>query len=277
MKVIDSVAELSRAVTEPIAFVPTMGALHAGHQSLIRKARELTENVVVSVYVNPLQFENQEDLEKYPKSPTTDELLAESAGAKILWRPSQSELYPNGTVKIKAGAIGAIYEGSRTGHFDGVLTVVSALFSSLKPTWAIFGEKDLQQLFLIKKMASEIFPGIKILSGETVRESTGLALSSRNSRLANRDKICASVIVKSLEAAKMQTSLNSMKREMLAVLAGEPNFTLDYAEIIDEKSFDLAVEGTENKRAIVAGWINGIRLIDNMTMRTTRPAFKSAL
>lgn len=270
MKVINSVVELSHAAIQPIAFVPTMGALHAGHQSLIKKARQLSETVIVSVYVNPLQFENQEDLRKYPNSPKTDEELAAAAGATILWRPTQSDLYPNGLANISSGPIGAKYEGNRAGHFDGVLTVVKALFSVVSPTWAIFGEKDIQQLFLIKRMAAEIFPEIKILSGETIRESSGLALSSRNSRLSNEEKTHALIIFKSLEIAKIQPSLNRMKSEMLAVLNSEPKFVLDYVEIIDEKTFELAVEGTENKRAIVAGWINGIRLIDNMAMGINR-------
>ena len=275
MKVIDSATELSRALIQPSAFVPTMGALHAGHQSLIKRAREVSENVIVSVYVNPLQFENQEDLNSYPSSPEIDEELAAAAGASILWRPNQSELYPNGITKISSGGVGAIYEGNRAGHFDGVLTV-HALFSNIKPTWAIFGEKDLQQLFLIRKMASEFFPAIKVLSGETFRESSGLALSYRNSLLSTENKNHATVVFRSLQAAQSQPAIAEMKREMLATLSSEPSFTLDYAEIIDDTTFDLAVEESRNKRAIIAGWINGIRLIDNMAMQNIRSASKVA-
>ena len=276
MKVIQSATELSRALIHPIAFVPTMGALHAGHQSLIKKAREVSENVIVSVYVNPLQFENQEDLTSYPSSPRVDEELAAAAGATILWRPNQSELYPDGITKISSGEVGAIYEGNRAGHFDGVLTVVHALFSNIKPTWAIFGEKDLQQLFLIRKMAREFFPATKVLSGETIRESSGLALSSRNSRLSIENRNYATVLFRSLQAAQSQPSISEMKREMLATLKSEPSFTLDYAEIIDDTTFDFAVEASRNKRAIIAGWINGIRLIDNMAMQNIRSASEVA-
>lgn len=276
MKVISSVAELSRAVNAPIAFVPTLGALHAGHQSLITKARKISENVLVSVYVNPLQFESDEDLERYPRSPEVDEELAAAAGATILWRPSQNDLYPNGVAKISAGAIGGIYEGKRAGHFDGVLTVVNALFLKVEPTWAIFGEKDLQQLFLIRKMTNELHPTINIISSETIRDNSGLALSSRNARLSESEKQKAAIIFKSLIAARSAKNLTDMKREMLAALASQPEITLDYAEIIDGETFENAVADTQNKRAIIAGWINGIRLIDNMPMQENQAESKLA-
>jgi pantoate--beta-alanine ligase len=254
------------ALDRPCAFVPTMGALHAGHQSLIKIAREYCDEVVVSVFVNPLQFEDKEDLAKYPKTPEIDERLAREAGATVLWRPEGSDLYPGNEKKLSAGDLGKRFEGaSRAGHFDGVLTVVNRLFDLVKPKFAIFGEKDFQQLFLIKQMAAELHPEIEIISAPTIRESSGLALSSRNIRLSKAGALTAQSISRALSAASTKNSLVDMKLE-LARLESEPEFKLDYAEIIDEDSFEVATEYTAKPRAIVAGWIDGIRLIDNAAM-----------
>ena len=262
MKVVDALPELNR----PCAFVPTMGALHAGHQSLIRIAREFADEVVVSVFVNPLQFENKDDLAKYPRTPERDEELAKEAGATILWRPSAKSIYPGDELRLSAGELGSKFEGvKRTGHFDGVLTVVNRLFEMVKPRYAIFGEKDFQQLFLIRKMASQRHPGIEIITAPTIREGSGLALSSRNVRLSNDGRVAADAISRVLRSAASQESLLTMKEE-LAKIDGEGRFILDYAEIIDENTFDIATQETPNKRAIIAGWIDGVRLIDTMAM-----------
>ena len=250
----------------PCAFVPTMGALHAGHQSLIKIAREYCDEVVVSVFVNPLQFEDKDDLAKYPKTPEKDEQLASQAGATILWRPEVSDIYPGNEKKLSAGELGKRFEGvSRTGHFDGVLTVVNRLFELVNPRYAIFGEKDFQQLFLIKQMAAALHPEIEIIAAPTIRAESGLALSSRNVRLSQAGALTAQAISKALRDAATKDSLIDMKRE-LAKLDDEPSFKLDYAEIIDEESFEIASESTARPRAIIAGWIDGIRLIDNMSM-----------
>ena len=253
-------------LTRPCAFVPTMGALHAGHQSLIKMAREYCDEVVVSVFVNPLQFEDKEDLAKYPKTPEIDEQLASEAGATILWRPDVTDLYPGDEKKLSAGELGKRFEGaSRAGHFGGVLTVVNRLFELVKPRYAIFGEKDFQQLFLIKKMAAELHPEIEIIAAPTIRELSGLALSSRNVRLSEEGLLTAQSISKALRAASKKDSIDEMKIE-LANLTTQPGFELDYAEIIDEESFELATENTVRARAIIAGWVDGVRLIDNMAM-----------
>ena len=260
------VVELLTDVRRPCAFVPTMGALHAGHQSLIRLAREFCDEVVVSVFVNPLQFEDKNDLKNYPRTPERDEELARDAGATILWRPTIDQIYPEDTSRIKAGKVGELFEGIRRhGHFDGVVTVVNRLFDLVQPRYAIFGEKDFQQLFLIKEMARRLHPEIEIVPAPTIRETSGLALSSRNVRLTAEGRVVADVISRVLHQAAEAESLADMKEE-LAKLGEQSNFILDYAEVINEQTFDLADEGTENKRAIVAGWIDGIRLIDNMAM-----------
>ena len=259
MKIAVTAKEL--AVDGACAFVPTMGALHAGHASLIKKAREYSDTVVVSIFINPLQFENKDDLAKYPRTPEFDIELASQAGATHLWLPQSNEIYPDEVQKISAGALGNIYEGvNRPGHFDGVLTVVSRLFELVNPEWAIFGEKDFQQLTLIKSMKSKV----KIVAAPTIRDVDGLALSSRNIRLSDRES--ALIIYRALVAASKEKNIDLARFTMKEVLATEESFTLDYAEIINETNFENASQNDESKRAIIAGWVNGIRLIDNMPM-----------
>jgi pantoate--beta-alanine ligase len=256
-----AVAAKELAVDGACAFVPTMGALHAGHASLIKKAREYSDRVVVSIFINPLQFENKDDLVKYPRTPEFDIDLAASAGATHLWLPHVAEIYPGEVTKISAGALGDIYEGvKRPGHFDGVLTVVNRLFELVKPTWAIFGEKDFQQLTLIKSMKSDV----QIIGAPTVRDADGLALSSRNVRVSDRQ--AALIIHRALLFASQEKEINRGREVMNEVLASEESFTLDYAEIINEGNFAPALQSDANKRAIIAGWVNSVRLIDNMPM-----------
>jgi pantoate--beta-alanine ligase len=261
--------DLLTDLDNPCAFVPTMGALHAGHQSLIRRACELADEVVVSIFVNPLQFENKEDLAKYPSTPKNDSELASEAGATILWRPSYPSIYPGELEKLSSGDIGRSFEGvHRPGHFDGVLTVVNRLFELSRPKYAIFGEKDFQQLFLIKEMAAKLHPEIQIIAAPTIRDNSGLALSSRNVRLSDQGLEGAQVISKVLSAASSESSLTSA-RQALKQIERQDSFILDYAEIIDEESFQVADESSIKTRVIIAGWIEGVRLIDNMAMQNS--------
>jgi len=200
--------------------------------------------------VNPLQFTEADDIEKYPRTPETDIQIATLAGATEVWFPNYEEIYPSQPVQISPGPVGNLYEGaSRPDHFAGVLTVVNRLFEIVKPSAAVFGEKDFQQLWLVKNH----FKKIEIVSVPTVREIDGLALSSRNIRLTNSDREAALIISKALKEPN----------RMHEILATEPAFKLDYAEIIDEKTFQLASANTQNRRAIIAGWVNGVRLLDN--------------
>jgi pantoate--beta-alanine ligase len=232
-----------------------MGALHKGHQALIKRARELDKEVVVSIFVNPLQFTDAADLEKYPRTPETDIQIATLAGATEVWFPNYDEIYPSEPTQISAGAVGELYEGAaRPGHFAGVLTVVNRLFEIVKPSAAVFGEKDFQQLWLIKNY----FRKLEIVAVPTVREFDGLALSSRNIRLTQADRVAALIISKALKDPT----------RMHEILATEPAFKLDYAEVIDEKTFQKAGATTQNKRAIIAGWVNGVRLLDNAVVET---------
>jgi pantoate--beta-alanine ligase len=239
--------------------VPTMGALHIGHQSLIKIAKTKGENVLVSIFVNPLQFENKEDLNNYPKSLEQDIEFAQAAGATAIFIPNESTIYPGEIEKISAGVIGDLYEGaSRPNHFAGVLTVVKRLFDLVKPKVAVFGEKDFQQLFLIRQMVNQLGLPIEIISAPTIREKNGLAISSRNNRLDKSGKKISEIIYKVLT----QPTIEQMKNE----ISTEPGFKLDYLEIIDEATFGKANPDTQNKRVIIAGWVNDLRLIDNMPM-----------
>ena len=254
MKVVTQSQELPSAC----AFVPTMGALHAGHGSLFSIAAQYSEDVVASIFVNPLQFESKDDLEKYPRTPERDIELAEKYGVTHLWFPTYDELYPVGFTHLTAGPIAKLYEGaSRPGHFDGVVTVVRRLFDLVKPKVAIFGEKDFQQLALIREIASEV----EIIAAPIVREPDGLAMSSRNVRLTPEGRVAAQVISKALRESATEDQLR-------LALAAEPALTVDYADFIDEKTFQAPSDSTQFTRAIVAGWINGVRLLDNMQMNS---------
>jgi pantoate--beta-alanine ligase len=248
-----------------IAFVPTMGALHQGHISLVKEAKSLADEVVMSIFVNPTQFESVEDLAKYPRTLNADIQLAESAGVDFLWTPDVSEIYPDKYKLIDAGELGRIYEGhSRAGHFDGVLTVVNRLFEIVKPDYAIFGEKDFQQLFLIKEFSKRAHPGIEIISGKTIREDSGLALSSRNVRLSPEEKNSALVISRALEIGRKEQSYAEIKSSVLAELATEIDFRLDYFAIVNPKSL-LEVDQSHigPVQLLLAGWVGSVRLIDN--------------
>jgi len=261
IEVIKSVDGLARQKWDVL--VPTMGALHAGHQSLIKLGKNLGEKVIVSIFVNPLQFENKSDLESYPKSFEQDLQFAKEAGATAVFTPSESDIYPGQIEKIEAGSIGDIFEGkSRPGHFSGVLTVVKRLFDLVNPRHAVFGEKDFQQLFLIKKMVNDLKLPVNVVAAPTIRDSSNLALSSRNSRLSVEDKKVAQVMYQALTQNNIEDARALMKKV--------DGFSLDYLELIDEQSFTLATPDTKNKRLIIAGWVNQVRLIDNMGMGSKR-------
>lgn len=230
--------------------VPTMGALHAGHASLISAAAKECDEVVVSIFVNPLQFSDQEDLARYPRTPERDRKLALEAGATEVWFPTYEEIYPSKIKLIAAGPVGELYEGAvRPGHFSGVLTVVQRLFDLIKPDRAYFGEKDFQQLFLIKKFTK----GVEVFGLPTIREADGLAISSRNVRLSPEDRSAASIIYRALKTVNFDFSK-------------EQRFKKDYAVVIDEETFEVATFETKHKRALIAGTIGGVRLIDNMVV-----------
>lgn len=243
--------------------IPTMGALHKGHQALIKRARTLSKEVVVSIFVNPLQFENSADVANYPRNPERDIELATLAGATEIWMPDYEEIYPEEFMKLHASSFGDVFEGaSRPGHFDGVVTVVNRLFEIVKPEFAVFGEKDFQQLQIIRAMKS----AVEIIGVPTVREFDGLALSSRNARLSENGRVSANVIYRAMTAARLAPTVTIAQEIIDTTISTDAGFTCDYAVIVDEDVFSLASDSTNHKRAIIAGWIDGVRLIDNMRM-----------
>lgn len=262
-----SLSAALKGMHSSVIFVPTMGALHEGHAALIRAAKKLSPSVVVSIFVNPLQFENEHDLAQYPVTLEADRKLARDSGASFVWAPTYQEVYKGEINKISAGDLGQKYEGhSRPGHFDGVLTVVKRLFEAVDPAKAIFGEKDYQQFFLIKQMVKKLALEVEIISHPTIRDLDGVALSSRNSRLSKEGRIAARVIYRALLAARNSSQPVVTMKE---VLANEPRFSLDYAVVINEDDFSSIEDGShgESARALIAGWIDGVRLIDNMNLR----------
>ncbi len=253
---------------DALAFVPTMGALHEGHLALIKKARRLSDQVLVSVFVNPTQFESADDLAKYPKTLARDLELAEHAGAHFVWTPNAAEIYPEGLANvpiIDAGPIGELYEGvSRPNHFSGVLTVINRLFSITKPNIAIFGEKDFQQLFLIRQFASNNFPEIRIISGETVRNNNGIALSSRNALLNVREMEIAQVLPEAQRAAQHASTVHVLRSTVNQVLNAQAGFVLDYVAIVDPSTLLAVPDDFQGRvQVLLAGWIGSVRLIDN--------------
>ena len=256
-----------------VGLVPTMGALHDGHASLMRAAREHVSGgpVVVSIFVNPMQFGPGEDLDEYPRSLDADLKLCEREGVDIVFAPDLDQIYPGGEplVAIDPGPLGEVLEGDiRPGHFRGVLTVVAKLFGMVRPDVAVFGEKDYQQLVLIRRMVTDLCLGIEIVGVETRREPDGLALSSRNRYLDTEHRLRAVALSRILQAAKEAgdegpaAALAAAEAELLAT----DDIHLDYVAITDRELGELPAEpppGTEG-RVLIAARVGGTRLIDNV-------------
>ena len=268
MKIITNPYELQKELkNKQIGFVPTMGALHEGHLSLIKKARSENEIVVVSIFVNPTQFLAGEDLDKYPKKLEADSKICKLAGVDYIFAPNINDMYDKDEILIKAPTIkGYILEGHfRPGHFDGVLQVVLKLFNIVKPTRAYFGKKDAQQLSLIKQMVKNLFLDIEIIEGETIREKNGLALSSRNVYLTQEEKTRALTISKSLKlAAKMslkEKNTSQIKEEMIKILDVDK---LQYIAFVDREFNYIDTIQENNTIILIAAFVGNTRLIDNI-------------
>ena len=267
-RVIDTIAGLRERLADAasVALVPTMGALHAGHLALVRRAAELADTVVVSIFVNPLQFNEPGDLERYPR--TLDADLALLPDDVLVFAPSAAELYPGGEsgTLVTAGEIGTRFEGaSRPGHFDGMLTVVAKLLNIVQPTFAVFGQKDAQQVFLVRRMVRDLNIPTTIDIVETVREDGGLALSSRNRFLSGPEHHAALALSRALGAAA--TSAGTREQALLAsreVLNDESGIDVDYLEIVDPATFlPVGDDYRGAATAIVAAQVGDTRLIDN--------------
>jgi len=254
-----------------IGFVPTMGALHTGHLSLVKLCRQRTNFSVVSIFVNPTQFGPTEDFERYPRTPEKDCELLEAERVDLVYIPTRKEMYGEAeNITVDPGPKAEIFEGRiRPTHFRGVLTVVAKLFLQTQPDAAIFGEKDAQQLFLIREMTRDLCFPIEIIEGKTLREQDGLALSSRNRYLKKAEREQASVLYHALEAGVAAfeggaRSLDLVREVMREALGKVPEFDPDYFTSVDNDTFDEVDPICDNPRFILAGRIGSVRLIDNM-------------
>ncbi|MEO8589597.1 MAG: pantoate--beta-alanine ligase [Flavobacteriales bacterium] len=259
-----------------VGFVPTMGALHEGHLDLVHRARAVCDRVVCSIFVNPLQFNNPEDLERYPRRPEGDRRMLKTAGCDALFSPVKEALFE--------GFVPALYdlqglddhwEGpSRPGHFQGVMNVVERLFFHVRPDAAFFGEKDRQQLAIIRAVAAHYRWPEEIVGCPTVRAADGLALSSRNLRLSAAERTSATVIHKALRAAQdaaFHASIEETRSAALGILAAEPALTLDYFGLADAITLQPlgGWDGVDEAVALIAAQVGPVRLIDNVTLHRT--------
>jgi pantoate--beta-alanine ligase len=280
LKLVDSIARMStlsrmfRKEGKAIGFVPTMGYLHDGHLSLVRAARKHTDVVVMSVFVNPLQFGPKEDFERYPRDLKRDENLASSAGVDIIFCPSAKEMYPEGysTYVNVEGLSETMCGSSRPGHFRGVATAVAKLFGIVRPDIAYFGQKDAQQAAIIRRMVRDLNMGIEIKVMPIVREKDGLAMSSRNTYLSESERSDAAVIHRSL--AKAEELIASGERDakrvvalIRAVLSEHPSVRTEYISIVGADDLDELDAISKDAIVAVAASVGRTRLIDNIVIR----------
>jgi len=258
---------------DDIAFVPTMGALHAGHLKLVERAKELADRVVVSIFVNPLQFNDPSDLDRYPRQEMSDLAKLEVAGCDLVWLPTAADLYPDGfATSISVAGISERWEGEhRPGHFDGVATVVAKLLISVVPTVALFGEKDFQQLAVIRRMTQDLGLGTRIVGVATVRDEDGLALSSRNALLSEDERARAVALPNALgeaaEAIKSGDSVGAALNVARSRLTNADFSQVDYVALVDGATLEpLAERGNGEARLIAAATIGATRLIDNLAL-----------
>ncbi len=277
MRLVHTAAELDEVLAEvrgerPIGFVPTMGALHKGHLSLIAQSQTDENFTVVSIFVNPLQFSSEDDYESYPRTLGVDARVLTDASVDVLFAPSAGEVFPKDQVFLEPdpGALGERFEGEfRPGHFAGMLKVVSRLFDLVEPDRAYFGEKDAQQAALVKKMVEDqVASGqrepVSVVVCPTIRSETGLALSSRNSRLSDSDLELANEIYGALvQGSKAGSQRAAIVEAAKASLS--PAIRLEYLELVDSNSFEIVERiPSGGARLIVAAWVGDVRLIDNL-------------
>jgi pantoate--beta-alanine ligase len=263
---------LWRKAGETIGVVPTMGALHQGHLSLARAAREKCDRVIVTIFVNPKQFDDPDDLKNYPRTEEDDARKLESIGVDLIYVPEPDQIYPDGfatTVSV-SGLTDMLCGESRPGHFDGVATVVSKLFTQTAADFAFFGEKDYQQLQIVRRMAMDLNIPIEVVGCPTIREEDGLAMSSRNLLLSDRSRVYAPVLAevmedmreKLAEGAAMSAILDDAQARVMAAGFNE----IDYLELRDGSDLSLLDTAKPDARLFAAAWLAGVRLIDNIAV-----------
>lgn len=268
----------SLPVTSTVGFVPTMGALHRGHGTLLEAAREANTYSLGSIFVNPLQFNEGADFKRYPRTVDEDCALLEQFGVDAVYLPDRVDMYPDGyETRVRSGPGGELYEGySRPGHFEGMLTVVLKLFQRCRPDRAYFGQKDAQQLWLVQRMAQDLDLDIEVIGCPTVREDDGVAFSSRNAFLAPEQRVVAPVVINALRAcreafAQGQRDVVQLERTMHDLLRAEPLASIEYADVVDERSFRPAdSEQPGPWRAVAAVRVGDTRLIDNLALGDAR-------
>ena len=279
MKIVRSVAKMqelsrqARAGGLVVGFVPTMGYLHDGHLALVREARELAHVVVVSIFVNPTQFNNADDFANYPTDTAADTAMLEEEGVDVLFMPEASDVYPAGAAtRVSVSGLSENLCGAfRPGHFEGVATVVAALFNMVLPDLAVFGRKDFQQLQVIKRMVRDLHYPIRIVEGATVRERDGLAMSSRNARLSAEERALAPAIQKALCAAAAayaggERRSAALLAEASAVFSSCDAFRVEYLEVVDPDAVAPATAADERSVMAIAAWLGPVRLIDNVVL-----------
>jgi len=256
-----------------VGFVPTMGALHAGHLSLVDIAAARTDHVVVSVFVNPLQFDRPADFDAYPRPIDDDVARCSEVGVDAVYAPTAAAMYPDGfQTHVEPGALADVMEGAaRPGHFRGVTTVVSKLFGAVAPDVAVFGEKDFQQLAVIRRMTCDLDLGIEIVGAPIVREHDGLAMSSRNVRLSAEQRRGAVCVPRALDAAIAVARDGGGSAAAISaaadVLATEPLARLEYVEVFDPQLLRPVADPVSGTRIAIAVWFGDVRLIDNAALR----------
>ncbi len=277
MKVINTIPEMRRwrqgNSSHTTALVPTMGFLHEGHLSLIREAKEKAELTVVSIYVNPTQFAPGEDLDKYPRDFERDEALCRAEGVDVVFYPSNNEMYPAGhkTYVVTDDLAGILCGQSRPTHFRGVTTIVAKLFNIIRPDTAVFGQKDAQQALIIRRMNTDLNFGINIVTAPIVRETDGLAMSSRNKYLSDQHRKEAAVLYQSLQMARRE--FESGKRDFVTIknkmqdhILQNSSANIDYIEYRDAETLDSVNAETESILFLLAAYFGKTRLIDNIIL-----------
>lgn len=255
-----------------VGVVPTMGALHDGHLSLVREARRQSDRVIVTIFVNPMQFNNADDLKKYPRDEGHDLALLDAEGVDVLFAPEVTEVYPEGfATKVSVSGVSEPLEGAfRPGHFDGVATVVAKLFGMTQAGRAFFGEKDWQQLQVVRRLVADLNIPVKIIGCPTIREADGLAMSSRNVRLSTAERAAAPALHRILQAAAATLRDGASARETL--LAAEAEILeagfreVEYLDLRSVEGLRPLERATEPARLLVAAWIGDVRLIDNIAV-----------
>jgi pantoate--beta-alanine ligase len=270
-------AAARQAMRGRVGVVMTMGALHDGHRALMRLARAAAEHVVVTIFVNPLQFGPTEDLDRYPRTLEADLAACRAEGVDLVFTPTPDVVYPDGDpyVRVTAGALGEVLCGaSRPGHFDGVLTVVNKLLNLTKPDVAFFGEKDAQQLALIRRMVRDLDLDVEVVGVPTVREQDGLALSSRNTYLTPDQRDAALALSRALRAGRTAAPQGpeAVRAAARQVLEQEPGLRLDYLELVDPDTLQPLDRSHDAALLAVAAWSGSTRLIDNVTIAVGHPA-----